>query len=216
MKSKDQIILEELYKKVKICESEDFSMVLSSGGNLRDFLNNFVGMTLKEFRDKESFYSLYQLNKHFGYAPKETKEGLLTNLIFELSAVLMQNMYLKTMVPFREEIAKKYNLDELNKQSSQFLRNKFRAEIAYRENPTPENKENLEKAKKEHTDHLNRPDNSHDAARAEEQQLDKQLHSQRIKPTDIFPNENWDEKAMEHYRNVEKYFNKLKNQEYTE
>lgn len=209
MPFKDQQFLEEAYKKVKIFESDDFSLAVSSGPDLKDFLKNFEGMTLKEFKDKESYYSLYQLNKHNGYASEETPEGLLTDLIFTLGHILNENMFLKEMRKIREELDKKYKRNEVEAQrvklTREILKWKYNKDL-----PEEEKKERLQKTQQAYKEFEDSGAlEIYGKYQAEENQAMKELDSKKITSDDLFPNENWNEEALENFSKLQKLFSKI-------
>lgn len=209
MKSKDQQLLEEAYKRVKIVEQEDLSLAISSGADLKDFLNNFEGMTLKQFKDKESYYSLYQLNKHNGYAESETPEGLLTDLIFTLGHILNENMFLGEMRKVREGLNKKYKRDEVEAQRRELQSAIFRAK--YNKDFSEEEKQKklkeAEQAYKEFED--SGAMNVYSRYRDEENQAMKELDYQTITSEHLFPNEKWSEESLQNFEKLKNIFNAL-------
>lgn len=209
MKTKDQHLLEEAYKKVKIVEQEDLSLAISSGADLKDFLNNFEGMTLKQFKDKESYYSLYQLNKHNGYAESDTPEGLLTDLIFTLGHILNENMFLGEMRKVREELNKKYKRDEVEAQRRELQAAVFRAK--YNKDLSEEEKQKklkeAEQAYKEFED--SGAMDVYSQYRDEENQAMKELDYQTITSEHLFPNEKWSEESLQNFEKLKNIFNTL-------
>lgn len=209
MKSKDQQLLEEAYKRVKIVEQEDLSLAISSGADLKDFLNNFEGMTLKQFKDKESYYSLYQLNKHNGYAESETPEGLLTDLIFTLGHILNENMFLGEMRKVREGLNKKYKRDEVEAQRRELQSAIFRAK--YNKDFSEEEKQKklkeAEQAYKEFED--SGAMDVYSRYRDEENQAMKELDYQTITSEHLFPNEKWSEESLQNFEKLKNIFNAL-------
>jgi len=209
VKSKDQQLLEEAYKRVKIVEQEDLSLAISSGADLKDFLNNFEGMTLKQFKDKESYYSLYQLNKHNGYAESETPEGLLTDLIFTLGHILNENMFLGEMRKVREGLNKKYKRDEVEAQRRELQSAIFRAK--YNKDFSEEEKQKklkeAEQAYKEFED--SGAMDVYSRYRDEENQAMKELDYQTITSEHLFPNEKWSEESLQNFEKLKNIFNAL-------
>lgn len=209
MKSKDQQLLEEAYNKVKILEQEDLQLAISSGVDLKDFLKNFEGMTLKEFKDKESYYSLYQLNKHGGYAEKETPEGLLTDLIFTLGHIINNNMFLNKISKIRKELNDKYKLDEVEGKrrelQSQIYRIKYNKDLS-----EEEKQEKIKSAEQEYKDFEDSGAlNVYTRYRDEENKAMRELDSQTITSSDLFPNEDWSEESLEYFTNLQNIFDKV-------
>jgi hypothetical protein len=207
--NKDQQFLQEAYKRVKISEQEDLALAISSGTDLKDFLKNFEGMTLKQFKDKESYYSLYQLNKHNGYADSETPEGLLTDLIFTLGHILNENMFLKEMRKVREELNKKYKRDEVEAQRRELQSAIFR--IKYdKDLSEEEKKEKLKEAEQAYKDFEDSGAmNVYSQYRDEENQAMKELDSQKITSSDLFPSEDWSSESQENFVKLQEIFKKL-------
>jgi hypothetical protein len=210
MNKKDQQLLEEAYKKIKIFEQEEISLVLSQNGSLSDFLKNFEGMTLKQFKDKESYYSLYQLNKHNGYADKDTPEGLLTDLIFTLGRILSQEMFIKHIQLIRKELEKKYKIDEFEAQRREYSRQKYTAKLKYQKDSSLENKKALEDAEKAEEEWgKSWSTNPFDGFRREERKAEQELNQQVIASKDLFPQESWSEESKNLFEKLKGLFEKV-------
>ena len=208
MKTKDQLLLEQAYQRIRISES-DLALSIKQSGSLEDFLKNFEGMTLKEFKDKESYYSLYQLNKHNGYAEKDTPEGLLTDLIFTLGHMVNQNMFLDAMKTKREELKRKYNLDEVEAKrrelQSQIYRIKYNKELS-----EEEKQKALATAEQEYQDFdKSGAMNVYSRYRDEENQAMRELDSQRITAGDLLPNKHWSQESLDQFEKLKEIFNRL-------
>jgi hypothetical protein len=209
VKTQDQLLLEQAYQRIRISES-DLALSVKQSGSLEDFLKNFEGMTLKEFKDKESYYSLYQLNKHNGYADKDTPEGLLTDLIFTLGHMVNQNMFLDTMESFRKELDRKYNLSEVENRRQEL--NKTVMRIKYSKDlPEEEKSQALASAEKELKDFLDKEGKSYNRYRDEENQKMRELDSQRITAGDLLPNKHWSLESLEQFEKLKEIFNRLTN-----
>ena len=210
MSSKDQQLLEEAYSKVKILEQEEMSLVLSPQGSLSDFLKNFEGMTLKQFKDKESYYSLYQLNKHNGYADEDTPEGMLTDLIFTLGRILSQEMFIKHIRPIRKELEKKYKTDEYEEQRREHSHQKYSAKLKFQKDPSPENKKALEDAEKAEDEwDKSWTTNPFNGFREEERKAEQELNQQVITSKDLFPQESWSEESKTLFVKLKDLFEKI-------
>ena len=208
MKTKDQLLLEQAYQRIRISES-DLALSIKQSGSLEDFLKNFEGMTLKEFKDKESYYSLYQLNKHGGYAEKDTPEGLLTDLIFTLGHMVNQNMFLDVMEIKRKELKRKYNLDEVEAKRRELQSQVFR--VKYNKDLSEEEKQKaLASAEQEYQDFdKSGAMNVYGRYRDEENKAMRELDSQRITAGDLLPNKHWSQESLDQFEKLKGIFNRL-------
>ena len=208
MKNKDQLLLEQAYQRIRISES-DLALSIKQSGSLEDFLKNFEGMTLKEFKDKESYYSLYQLNKHQGYAEKDTPEGLLTDLIFTLGHIVNQNMFLDAMKNKREELEIKYNLNKVETKRRELQSQIYR--IKYNKDLSEEEKQKeLATAEQEYQDFdKSGATKVYSQYRDEENKAMRELDSQRITANDLFPNKHWSQESLDQFENLKEIFNRL-------
>jgi hypothetical protein len=209
VKTQDQLLLEQAYQRIRISES-DLALSVKQSGSLEDFLKNFEGMTLKEFKDKESYYSLYQLNKHNGYADKDTPEGLLTDLIFTLGHMVNQNMFLDAMTSVRNELERKYNLKEVEARRGELTKAVFR--IKYNKELSEEEKQKaLAVAEKELEDFQGNEGKAYSRYRNEENQKMIELDSQRITAGDLLPNKHWSPESLEQFEKLKEIFDRLTN-----
>jgi hypothetical protein len=165
---------------------------------------------LKQFKDKESYYSLYQLNKHNGYAEQDTPEGMLTDLIFTLGRILSQEMFIKHIQPLRKELEKKYKIDEFETQRRELSRQKYAAKLKFQKDPSPENKKDLEDAERAE-DEWNRSQttNPFSGFREEERKAEQELNQQVITSQDLFPQESWSQESKDLFEKLKDVFEKI-------